>query len=176
MPLVLAILGILAGAYFWANRARNAADAAVDIADMANDVRLAARRFGFKRKTNIHPAESIEEPNLAIAGIAIAMVELQDFPTQEDRDALNVSLRAETRVDQETADELIILGRWMVNECGGAAPAISRLARKLFRIGGSAQFEPLLTIIQSTLSASGKTLNDTQRDALDEIKAAFKVR
>jgi hypothetical protein len=175
MPFLLALVGIIVAAYVWASRARNAANVATDLADMANDVRLAARRFGFKRRTDIHPAESIEDPNLAIAGIAIAFVELDDFPTQEHRAALNVHLRAQTRVDQETADEMVILGRWLVTECGGASPAISRLSRKLFRLKGAPAFDPLLTIIQNTLDGQSG-LNQRQKEALHEVKNAFHVR
>lgn len=172
MPVIIAILGIIIGAYFWINRARNAANVTADVMDMANDVRLAARRFGFRRRHDVHPAESIEEPGLAIAGIAIAFVELDDFPTQEHRNALNVHLRAQTRVDQETADEMVILGRWLVNECGGASAAISRLARKLYRLEGPDALDPLMTILNKTVNNH----NERQTEALHEIKTAFRAR
>ena len=50
MPVLMAILGIISAAYFWTQRARNARDMLGDVGAMANDVRLAARRFGFTRK------------------------------------------------------------------------------------------------------------------------------
>ena len=50
MPVLMAILGIISAAYFWTQRARNAHSMLGDVGDMANDVRLAARRFGFTRK------------------------------------------------------------------------------------------------------------------------------
>ena len=120
MPFILSILGVLAAAYYWMYRMRGAAEMAGELADVASDVLSAARRFGFKRKLNLHPVESIEDPNLAIAGIAVSFLELDDFPTTAHRDALNVQLRSQLRVDQPTADELIILGRWFMTESGGA--------------------------------------------------------
>lgn len=92
----MAILGIIGAAYFWTQRARNARDMLGDVGDMANDVRLAARRFGFTRKMNVHPVESIEDPRLAIAN---AFIELDDLPTAEQRQLLQVQLRSKLRAD-----------------------------------------------------------------------------
>ena len=67
MPFILGLLGLIAAAYFWANRARNAANMTNDLAGMASDVLSAARRFGFSRKLNLHPVESIDDPKLVTA-------------------------------------------------------------------------------------------------------------
>jgi len=103
MPFILALLGIIGAAYFWAQRASNARNVVGDVADMANDVRLAARRFGFSRKMNA---------------------------------------------------------------------AIARLSRKLYKIGGAEQMEPLMDI----LKASVTSLSDRQREALEDITRAMRVR
>jgi len=42
-------------------------------ADAARDVRRAARRFGFRRQTNLHPAEPIDDTRVAAAGILTAL-------------------------------------------------------------------------------------------------------
>jgi hypothetical protein len=143
-----------------------------DVADMANDVRLAARRFGFSRKMNVHPVESIEDPRLAIAAIGSAFIELDDLPTAEQRKLLQIQIRSKLRADAEEAEEMEVLGRWFMSECGGADPAVARISRKLYKIGGAEQMEPLLEL----LKASVTTLSDRQRDALDDIKRAMRVR
>ena len=99
MPFILSLIAIAGAAYFWFNRAQNAKNAAVDILDAANDVRLAARRFGFKRRTNGHPVDDIDEPNVAIATIATAFLELDDLPTQNQRDQLAVQLQYQLNQD-----------------------------------------------------------------------------
>jgi len=38
MPFILALLGIIGAAYFWAQRASNARNVVGDVADMANEV------------------------------------------------------------------------------------------------------------------------------------------
>jgi hypothetical protein len=143
MPVLMAILGIIGAAYFWTQRARNARYMLGDVGDMANDVRLAARRFGFTRKMNVHPVESIEDPRLAIAAMANAFIELDDLPTAEQRQLLQVQLRSKLRADADEAEEMEMLGRWFMSECGGADPAIARLSRKLYKIGGPSKWNPL---------------------------------
>ncbi|SMX38015.1 hypothetical protein [Octadecabacter ascidiaceicola] len=172
MPFLIALLGVIGAAYFWAQRARNARDMVGDVADMANDVRLAARRFGFTRKMNVHPVESIEDPRLAIAAIGSAFLELDDLPTAEQRKLLQVQIRAKLRASAEEAEEMEVLGRWFMTECGGAEPAVARLSRKLYKLGGSEQLEPLLDLLQASVS----NLSDRQRDAIEDIKRAMRLR
>jgi len=175
MPVILAVIGAVTAVLFFVIRARNAAGAATDLIDMANDVRLAARRFGFRRRTDIHPAESIEDPHIAIAGIASAFLELDDLPTSDQRSALTRAMADTLNLARQDADELTILGRWMADECGTADAAVSRLARKLVRLAGQDGFAPLLTILNATLTASSTSINTRQKEALDDVKRAFRI-
>lgn len=173
MPILLALLGIVATAYFWAQRARNVRDVAGGVSDMANDVRLAARRFGFSRKRDIHPVESIEDPRLAIAATAVSFIELDDLPTAEQRQLLTVQLRTTLRARAEEAEEMEVLGRWFMTECGGPEPAIARLSRKLYKLGGAEQMMPLMAILKGAVTDQ---LSDRQRDALDDVTRALRPR
>lgn len=173
MPIIIALLGAIAAAAFFILRARNAAHVATELMDVANDVRLAARRFGFRRKTNVHPVECIEDPNLATVAIATAFLELDDLPTQQQRNALVVQAQSVLGLGETDVGEMVVLGRWLMNECGGAAPAITRMSRKLYKMSGASAFEPLLRLVQSTLGESG--LNQKHREALDDIRRAFRV-
>jgi hypothetical protein len=173
MPFLIALLGIIGAAYFWAQRAKGARDMAGDVVDMANDVRLAARRFGFSRKMNVHPVESIDDPRLAVAAIATAFLELDDLPTAEQRQVLMVQLRSKLRADAGEAQEMEVLGRWFMSECGGAEPAIARISRKLYKLAGAEQTENLMGILKGTVTES---LSDRQRDALEDIARALRPR
>lgn len=175
MPFIIAALGILATVVYFVMRARNAAHVAGELADMANDVRLAARRFGFRRKTNLHPVETIEDPKLAIGAIATAFLELDDLPTKEQRGALEGAMRQVFDLGQQGAQEVTVLGHWFVSECGGAEQAVTRLARKLFKLQGKEAFQPLLEVVNATVSAGSGGLNPAQKSALDEIKRAFRI-
>ncbi|MDQ2091508.1 hypothetical protein [Marimonas arenosa] len=175
MPVLLAVVGLCVAVLFFVVRARNAAGVASDLLDMAKDVRLAARRFGFRRRTDIHPAESIEDPSIAIAGIANAFLELDDLPTSTQRSALTRAMAETLNLARQDADELTILGRWMANECGTSQAAVSRLSRKLVRLAGRESFTPLLTILNATLTASSTSINTRQKEALDDVKRAFRI-
>ena len=175
MPVILAVVGVVTAVLFFVLRARNAAHAATDLIDMANDVRLAARRFGFRRRADIHPAESIEDHRVAMAGISSAFLELDDLPTSDQRAALTRSMQDTLDLSKQDADELTILGRWIANECGTPDAAVSRLSRKLVRLAGQESFTPLLTILNATLAAGSTGLNTKQKEALDDVKRAFRI-
>ncbi|SEW20651.1 hypothetical protein SAMN04488515_1591 [Cognatiyoonia koreensis] len=176
MPFILALLGIIVTAYFWANRARNAGNVARDIVDMAGDVRLAARRFGFTRKANVHPVESIEDPDIAAASLAHAFVALDEMPSKDQQQIMLIQLRSVLRVDQETAQELLVLGTWLVNECGGPMPAITRIAKKLYRLQGASALEPVTEILTGIKKAEGEAMSQRQEEALSEIRTILRVR
>lgn len=175
MPVLIALAGIAVAVLVFVIRARNGARAGADLLDMAQDVRLAARRFGFRRSADLHPAEAIEEPNIAVAGIAAAFLELDDLPTADQRAALTRRLAPALDVSAEDAAELLILGRWMVAECGGADAAISRLSRKLFRLAGADGFAPLMAAVRAVAQAGSGALSQRQTEALDDIKRAFRI-
>ena len=175
MPFIIAALGAAVAIYFFVIRARNAAHMATELADVANDVRLAARRFGFRRQTNVHPVETIEDAKLAIGAIATAFLEMDDLPTKDQREALNAALRGQYGLDADAAQEITVLGHWFVSECGGAQTAVPRLTRKLYKLLGSEGFQPLLEIVNATVAAGSGGLNTKQTEALDEIKRAFRI-
>lgn len=175
MPFILAALGIALSVYFFVIRARNAGHMAGELVDMASDVKAAARRFGFKRRTNVHPVDTIKDPRLAIGAIATAFLEMDDLPTKEQRSALSQAMRQKFDLDAEAPQEVTVLGHWFVSECGGVQPAIDRLSRKLVKLQGADGFEPLLYVINATASAGSSGLNDAQRSALSDIKRNFRI-
>jgi predicted NUDIX family NTP pyrophosphohydrolase len=74
MHILAAILAVVLGGAFWIYRLRTARDATETLVEAANDVRLAARRFGFRRKTNLPvgagaPVEDIEDARATLRRI-----------------------------------------------------------------------------------------------------------
>jgi len=176
MPVIIAILGILGAVFFFVLRARNAAHMAGDLIDVAKDIRAAARRFGFRRQSNQHPVESIDDPNIAISALATAFLELDDLPTRDERDRLHGQLRKVLRLNAKDAEEITVLGRWLVSECGGADAAVNRLSRKLFKMQGAEAMQPVLNIINGSLQDAGTELSERQKDALETIQRAFRLK
>lgn len=73
-------------------------------------------------------------------------------------------------------EELTVLGRWFMTECGGVSPAVTRLSRRLQKLGGAEWIEPLMEVIKAVATASETGLSPTQAEALDDIKRAFRIR
>ena len=67
----------------------------------------------------------------------------------------------------------MVVGRWLVNECHGAQPAIARLAKRLSRLDSGA-FQTLLPVLNDMGQRSGG-LSDKQREALAEIARVMKL-
>jgi len=171
MPFVVAALAALATVYFFVMRARNAAEMTTELLNVADDVRAAARRFGFRRHHETHPVDSIDDPNLAMSTVAVAYMELQGLPTEDTKSNLLKALQRELNVDLKEAEELSVLGRWLMNECSGAMPAIARASKRLHRLDKNVA--PLMEVLKDL---SDTPLGDRQRDALHDIKRAFHIR
>lgn len=172
MPIILAVIGIIGGIYFLVVRARNAAEMTSELMDVADDVRAAARRFGFRRNKAAHPVEAIEDANTAAATVAMAYMELNGLPSEDTQAALIRSVASELQVSKSEAQELLILGRWLMNECNGPDPAIPRASRQLYKLT-SGDIGPLMEILKSV---TGDPLGDKQREALEDIRRAFRIR
>lgn len=173
MPVLIALLGIIATAAYFIIRARNATHAAEELLDVANDVRLAARRFGFRRRSNVHPVEALEDSNLALTTAALSFLQLDGPTTQDVLDRFAIQLRKTCDLDQSGAEEAIILGRWLISECGDANAAFSRASRKLQKMTGVDGLTPLLTVIKGSLPGDG--LSVRQNEGLEDLKRVFRV-
>ncbi len=172
MHIVIAVIGIIGTVYFFVMRARGAAEMTSELMDVADDVRAAARRLGFRRNKAMHPVDAIEDPNTAAATIAVAYMELGGVPTEETRNALVIDMQSHFEVAKSEAEELLVLGRWLMNECQGADPAITRASRCLYKLTNG-DIGPLLEVLKSV---STDPLGDHQREALDDIRRAFRIR
>lgn len=172
MPFLIALAGAAVAFYFLVIRARNAAEITHELLDVADDVKAAARRLGFRQIKAEHPVESIEDPNVAAALLGVAFIELDDLPTETQRSALVRALQSYCEVDLKEAEELVVLGRWLMSECQGPVPAISRGARKLYKLSGG-EIGPLFEILDAV---SDGAPSEKQQDALDDIRTAFRLK
>lgn len=176
MPYLIALFGLVIGAYIWVQRARMAAQATQDLAGVAQDVMAAARRFGFRRRHDLHPVESLDDADVAIAGAGVAFLELGGLPTSEQQDRLIASLQSHLGQSRDKAEEAAILGRWLVSESGGAQPGLDRLTRRLYKLKGAQSLQPLLSVLKD-VAAAGRdgTMSTRQREALDQIARLFRI-
>lgn len=170
MPIIILIFTAVGGAIWWWVR-NNPREALSVAADAATTLRNAPRRIAFRRQTNAHPVEGIDDPRIAICAIAQSFIELDDLPTQEQRQKLHVLVRTKLRCDEEEAEEMEVLGRWLMTQCGGAASAIPRLGKRLFKIDGTASWDLLQDVLGSLIEGE---LSSAQVSAIEDLRVAFK--
>ncbi|MCP3972452.1 MAG: hypothetical protein GY717_19445 [Rhodobacteraceae bacterium] len=175
MPYIIALLGVLGAAYFWLSRVRNAAAMTNELADMAGDVMAAARRLGFRRRSNTHPVDSIDDPGLAVGGLGVAFVLLGGTPTTEQKSALLRGLQTRLSPPLAKAEEIEVLGHWFVNECNGPGAAIPRLGKRIYQLSGTEHLETSMGLVSDCVAAGSGELTDRQREALHDVKRVFRV-
>lgn len=123
----------------------------------------------------MHPVDSLEETNVAIGGAGLAFLELSGLPSSEQHSALLVSLQKHLGLSHKDAEEAVVLGRWLINECGGASPGFERLVRRLSKLDPSGGFAPLMSVLKEVAASSGAALSDQQRDALQDTARIFRI-
>lgn len=166
MPILIALAGAAVAIYFFLIRTRNTVEAVKDLSEVANDVRLAARRFGFARKSKAHPVESIDDPDIAATALIVAVQEMHDLPTKDDQQLLETQLRVAFRCSAEDAQELVTLGRWLVQECGTNDQAVYRLIRRMDKLNAH-KYYPL---IDQVLNRVIQDMSEKQKEALSDIE------
>ncbi|MGC1494294.1 MAG: hypothetical protein WA790_00685 [Sulfitobacter sp.] len=176
MPILLALIGAAITAYVWMNRAKRGAEIANDLIGVAAELKNAPRKYGFRRRANQHPVDGIDEPDLALGGLAVAFLEMDDLPTTEARAQMDVSLRKHLHLDAEKAQEVTVMGRWFVEECHGPVQAFPRLAKRLYKIDDAAHFNDLMAVLTDITQSSAGGPSPRQSDALSDLARIFRLK
>ncbi|MBF9035584.1 hypothetical protein HKCCE2091_15155 [Rhodobacterales bacterium HKCCE2091] len=172
MPILATLAAIGLTALFWVTRARLAADAISDLADLFGRGLGAIRRARFRARAEVHPVDAVEDPGLAAGTLAHAFLALGPALTVEARIEHVRAMQTHLGLHLGDAEEILALGDWFIGECGGPAPAVDRIARRLRRIGGPEALDPALRIASAVAARTGG-LTDAQRDALARLRRVF---
>ena len=168
--IILGAIALLGAVLIWYYRYRMARDAGEELLDVGRDVRAAARRFMYKRKHNMHPADAVDDPRLAAAGIAMAVATMDAPISQAELDAMNKAARETFDVTTEEAEDITHFGRWVADQCQTNGEAVRRLSKVIKRVSG-AQAEPdLIKMVQQVATADGGSIGDMETEALDLIR------
>ncbi|MEM7547482.1 MAG: TerB family tellurite resistance protein [Pseudomonadota bacterium] len=175
MPIVLAVIGAIIAAGIWYHRVQSAKAATTDLLGAANDVRLAARRFGYKRKTNVHPVDMINDPRLAAAGIAAAIAGMDAPLSREEIAQLELETQVILRSEPDEAKAIAAFGRWISGQAGSPDEAVRRLSKRLRKLAGEEVANDVLSLAQAVATADG-ALDERQEDALRMVRTVFRVK
>lgn len=173
MHVFAGLIAILVAAFLLYNRFRQAANTTEKILDMGNEVRLAARRFGFKRKANVHPVETVDDPRLTAAGLLHA-TGLQAGPlTESELGQIHIQIQSVFDTDLHEAKEISVFGSWLVTQCTTPAQAIDRLAKQTFKLGGDATFKDIQTMLARIYASGNAARQDALTYALSDIARVY---
>ena len=171
MHILLGILGVVGVVVFWLWRMRNAATAARDVVEVADDMRAAVRRFGYRRKANQNPLDGIEDPRLAAAGILTAFANMDGALSREEITAIEGACKAAFGCDLAEAEQVAAYGRWLVQQsAGNMDEVIRRLARNLVGKLDREEVRELLALVEEVSGVDGGTLSDAQRDTFERLE------
>ncbi len=106
---------------------KQAGEVVGELANAAQDVKNAARRFGFNRKKNVHPADSLDDARIAAVGVVLAVAASDGELTAGELDATKLEAAKTFNIDATEAGEMVALARWTVSQCGNTDNAIYRL-------------------------------------------------
>ncbi len=170
MPYLIALLGVIGAIGVWWWRIRMAKVALGAAVDAAKDVRLAARRFGFKNKTNAHPADAVEDPRLAAAGIIAAVAEMDGPLGRAELDTLMLECRRVFGVPADEAMDMVSFGRWVAGQCGTPDEAVRRLLKIVRAKAGPDALPDLLAMMETVAKSDGAELTERQTEAMAQAK------
>ena len=103
--------------------------------------------MGFKRWTNIHPVDAIEDNDQLTAIIAKAFVEKKGSDTLDDTMRLRQALRNEFVCTDQRAEDLTIVADWAIRECGTIDAALSQASRRHYKTHEMSGFQSLMRVI-----------------------------
>lgn len=174
MPVLIALLSVVSAVAFFIIRSRNTLNAARDLVGMADDVRLAARRFGFRRKSNVHPVDAVEEDTVLLGALSVGYSMLGQVFTEASKTQLVELCQDQLLQTHQEAQDLVVYGHWMIQQCGTPSAGFTRVLKRLYRLRGNAAFDPIMGML-SGLSKGGD-LTPQQREALEEVQTVFRLR
>ncbi len=175
MHILIGLIALIGGALFWFYRIKAARDAASDVADAANDVRLTIRRLMNQRKYNVHPADSIDDARLAASGLVVAVATMDAPLSQTEINALSEEAQQTFNVTEREALDIVSFGRWIAGECGTNDEAVRRLSRTVAKLAGSEAGPDMLRMVEAVATADGNTLEAPEQDALATVRRTLSV-
>lgn len=175
MHIIIGLIAIASAVAIWYWRIKMAREAGGELLDAANDVRLAARRLMYKRKHNMHPADSVDDPRLAAAGIAVAVATMDQPISQAEIAALTSSARETFDVSEREALDMVSFGRWVADQCGTNDEAVRRLSKVVVKLAGAEAGPDLLKMVADVATADGNELDEDQLTALGMIQRTLGI-
>jgi len=169
MGFVAILLALAAGVGVWMWRAERASDAAQRAFEMASDAKAAARRFGYRRKLNKSPLDTVDDPRLSAAGILVSVAKLDGDISRAQIEGITRACIEEFEVESAEADDMTAFGRWL-SQHGEPEEVIRRLARGLRGSMDDERSASLYAMMESIAGIEGGAPSSRQVETFDMVR------
>lgn len=170
MHILLAALGILAAGAFWIYRVRRVADNTRVVLDAAQDVKAAARRFGFRTRANQHPAEGVDDPRVSAAALLVLVAETDGGISRAEQDMILEQLQSVFAMPAGEVEELFQFAKWLANQSSNPDDMIRRLIKRTVNLGGRDTLPDLIRMVSAMGKADTGTLTDDTQQVIERLK------
>ncbi len=170
MHILLAALGILAAAAFWIYRVRQVADHTRTVLDAAQDVKAAARRFGFRTRANQHPTEGVDDPRVTGAALLILVAEIDGGVSRAEQDCILEQLQSVFELPAFDAEELYLFAKWLASQSTNPEDMIRRLIKRTVSLGGRDTLPDMMKMVTAVGKADTGTLTDDTLQVIQKLK------
>ena len=165
----LALIG--AGAAFW--WLTRGAGAPGEQPAGTPDVRLNVRRLMHGNAGDAHPADAVDDPRLAAAGVIVAVATMDGPISQAEIARLKGGAQETFEISEREALDLLSFGRWIAGECATNADAVRRLSKVVLRTAGPEAGPDLVRMIEEVATAGGAELGAEEREAVATVRRTF---
>lgn len=162
MHILLGLAAIVGGIVFWIWRVRNTASAAREVIEVADDVRAAVRRFGYRRVADKNPLETIEDPRLAAAGVLAAVAKMDGDYSREQMAAIQKECGRVFEASDKDAEQIAAYGRWLAQQSDNPEEVIRRLTMCLSRTLATGERQEFLGMVERVATVEGGGASDAQ--------------
>lgn len=167
---LVALIGV-AVACWW--RVRDARRPGAQSSAGTPDVRLNVRRLMQGNAAGAHPADSVDDPRLAAAGVIVAVATMDGPISQAEIGRLKRAAQETFEISEREALDVVSFGRWIAGECTSDAEAVRRLSKIVLRTAGAEAGPDLVRMIEEVATAGGGDLGPEERDAIASVRRTF---
>ncbi|ASP32447.1 TerB family tellurite resistance protein [Labrenzia sp. VG12] len=170
MHILLAVIAIAGAAAFWIYRIRVAADSTRVVLEAAQDVKAAARRFGFRTRANQHPSEGVDDPRVTGAALLVLVAETDGGISKAEQDAILDQLTTVFGMSFREAEELFLFAKWLANQSSNPDDMIRRLIKRTVALGGRDTLPDMIGMVTAVGKADTGTLTDDTQQIIERLK------
>ncbi|MES0808490.1 TerB family tellurite resistance protein [Roseibium sp. SCPC15] len=170
MHILLAAVGLMAAAAFWIYRIRQAADSTRVVLDAAQDVKAAARRFGFRSRANQHPTEGVDDPRVTGAALLILVAESDGAISKAEQNCILEQLQTVFQMPESEAEELYLFAKWLANQSSNPDDMIRRLIKRTVHLGGRDTLPDLIRMVDAVGKVDTGELATDAEHVIEKLK------